>query len=879
MRSVLDYATTLSPQEEVGLLLERLIALDPSMVSQDPLSKRQQLPDAASSLHQMSKREPLSQGQKAGYGILVPILVILSGIFAGLTLGYFSLDETQLQVLSSTGSERQKKLANKILPIRKDGHLLLTTLLIANMITNETLPIIADPLFPSPAIAVVVSTVLVIIFAELVPQSICSRYGLEVGAKMAIPVRVALFIFWPVAWPVSRVLHFALGPHHGIVYRRAELKELVTMHAAAGGRGGDLKGDTVMMVGGALDFQEKVASQAMTPIERVFMLPFDAKLDYPTLERVVRSGHSRIPIFQEIEVQQQASKSGSNTPGKRSGMPNLLNALTRRSTAKSDKQLTLPNEAAATDAEHSEKQSFSGTLSPRTASGPTHTIKRKKIIGSLLVKSCVLLDPEDAVPVSDMTINALPTVSQDEPLLNVLNAFQEGRSHLAIVTSLSRDCLDGLGSAAELLAKNNLQKFNSTQPRTDGLGAIDEENQTEFPRQRRSRSASSSSASSNEKDARRKLRGFWKRHFGNETEAEQAVPSDATLSDDTALDDLMKPGRGENVGIITLEDVLEELIGEEIYDEYDPRDEDGPGWNSLTPPLSADSNLPPFRDEKAHTYEAFPASGLPAPAILPPSLSEHSAAVSSAPSTQTKGRFGRFAFGPKTRSQSKDVSASAVPSPPTTAGSTGAEVGTQSGEKGVDVPTVSTTFHNEDSQPVQTEQSRDDGSQRHMDSRTPSVNALSGQTPTTTVGPGAATAITAPQPNRPVVLRREVPGGGQKNVIVGEHLLRGRRPAPGAPVQLIPVAASSEGSRSSTPKPSRFKSTPVQNSSSSPAFGQYPFPIRSRSQAPDDDQEGDDGGGDGGVEGSAAGDAAIEDGGDVVESPRPVSSPRNDSEQ
>lgn len=38
------------------------------------------------------------------FAILIPVLVILSGIFAGLTLGYMSLDETQLHVLSISGT-------------------------------------------------------------------------------------------------------------------------------------------------------------------------------------------------------------------------------------------------------------------------------------------------------------------------------------------------------------------------------------------------------------------------------------------------------------------------------------------------------------------------------------------------------------------------------------------------------------------------------------------------------------------------------------------------------------------------------------------------------------------------------------------------------
>lgn len=38
------------------------------------------------------------------FPLLIPILVLLSGVFAGLTLGYMSLDETQLNVLSISGT-------------------------------------------------------------------------------------------------------------------------------------------------------------------------------------------------------------------------------------------------------------------------------------------------------------------------------------------------------------------------------------------------------------------------------------------------------------------------------------------------------------------------------------------------------------------------------------------------------------------------------------------------------------------------------------------------------------------------------------------------------------------------------------------------------
>jgi hypothetical protein len=37
------------------------------------------------------------------------------------------------------------------------------------------------------------------------PQAICTRYGLSMGAKAAPIVRVLLVLFFPVAYPISKV--------------------------------------------------------------------------------------------------------------------------------------------------------------------------------------------------------------------------------------------------------------------------------------------------------------------------------------------------------------------------------------------------------------------------------------------------------------------------------------------------------------------------------------------------------------------------------------------------------------------------------------------------------------------------------------------------
>ncbi|KAI0296079.1 hypothetical protein B0F90DRAFT_1636896 [Multifurca ochricompacta] len=525
--------------------------------------------------------------------ILMPILVVLSGIFAGLTLGYMSLDETQLHVLSISGTPRQRNYANQIKPIRQNGHLLLVTLLLANMIVNESLPVISDPILGGGVQSVVVSTVLIVIFAEIIPQSVCTRHGLYIGAKMVPFVRVLLWTLGIFAWPIAKVLEFTLGSHHGIIYRRAELKELIALHSSVGEYGGDLRSDTVTIIGATLDLQEKTAIHAMTKIEDVFMLSVDARLDYETLRMVSVTGHSRVPVYEEIE-------------------------------------LPAPNGQSA---------------------------KAKKIVGVLLVKQCVLLDPGDAVPVRNLPLHRVSSVAQNEPLLGILDKFQEGRSHMAIVT---RTSVEKASSLKKAVKKSITQRIKNRVGISDSSSdsSSDEETQSAHSKRKRAiriwdRSNTSedsvtgtsdrdgtlpNEATSDKEDGghsfsfRRKRKRTKKRvriedvematvksdpEPGSEPQSqlkrgnlvqfaltpglEQSMPADAVLAKEGANEFLL--GLDPNVaplGIITLEDVLEELIGEEIYDEFDTEGARHGEVTSYIPPqsITPDPNVAPILKRK-----------------------------------------------------------------------------------------------------------------------------------------------------------------------------------------------------------------------------------------------------------------------------------------
>ena len=60
----------------------------------------------------------------------------------------------------------------------------------------------------------------------------------------------------PVCWPQQR------SPNCFV----SELKELIAMHSSHATHGGDLKLDTVTIIGATLDLQEKVVKQVRIPL-------------------------------------------------------------------------------------------------------------------------------------------------------------------------------------------------------------------------------------------------------------------------------------------------------------------------------------------------------------------------------------------------------------------------------------------------------------------------------------------------------------------------------------------------------------------------------------------------------------------------------------
>ena len=161
-------------------------------------------------------------------------LIVMSGLFSGLTLGLMGLDVIALQIVQKGDDKVLARCAEQIAPVREKGNQLLCTLLLGNVAVNSALSILSADIF-SGTVGFVVSTATIVIFGEIIPQAACSRYALQVGARTVPLVKVLMLVFFVLAKPISICLDWMLGQEMGTVHSRTVRSSLLQKHMVRNG--------------------------------------------------------------------------------------------------------------------------------------------------------------------------------------------------------------------------------------------------------------------------------------------------------------------------------------------------------------------------------------------------------------------------------------------------------------------------------------------------------------------------------------------------------------------------------------------------------------------------------------------------------------------
>lgn len=202
-----------------------------------------------------------------------------SAMLSGLNLGLFTLSRLELQVLTRKGDRR----AASLLRLRENANFMLVTILWANVAVNVLLALLSGSVLTGVA-AFFFSTVVITVFAEIVPQAYFSRHVLMMAARLAPILRTYQVLLYPVARPTAWILDRWLGGEQIRFFREKDLRSLIQLHMEAA------ESDIARVEGqGALNFlaiDDIPLDQEGEPVdeESVVQLPFDG--DVPEFPRV-----------------------------------------------------------------------------------------------------------------------------------------------------------------------------------------------------------------------------------------------------------------------------------------------------------------------------------------------------------------------------------------------------------------------------------------------------------------------------------------------------------------------------------------------------------------------------------------------------------------
>jgi metal transporter CNNM len=203
-----------------------------------------------------------------------------------------SLDISDLRRKVKLGN----KQARRVLPLRRNTHLTLGSILFTNVAAVSATSLVLEHEF-NGWIAGFVSTILIVIFGEVMPQALFSKDPLSWTSRFAPVLYGMRIITYPLSKPLQLLLDKLFPKERTPLQSRHELGLLITEHIAD--KNSELDDDEAEIMKGALSLSETRIRDIMTDLRHTYWLAPDTELSGEKIDEIKHQGFSRIPIFNQ----------------------------------------------------------------------------------------------------------------------------------------------------------------------------------------------------------------------------------------------------------------------------------------------------------------------------------------------------------------------------------------------------------------------------------------------------------------------------------------------------------------------------------------------------------------------------------------------------
>ena len=232
---------------------------------------------------------------------LLFVLILISGFFSSSETSMLSLNRYRLKHLMGSGHKGARR-ASKLLerPDRLIGLILIGNNLV-NILASAIATVIAIRLYGDAGIAVatIVLTLVILIFAEITPKTVAALHPEKLAFPFSLILVPLLKLFMPLVLAINsitngllRLLGFRPDVQEGEALSQEELRTIVTESGTM------IPGRHRRMLTNILDLEQVTVDDIMVPRNEVYGIDLDDS-DQTILQQLQGSTHTLLPVWRE----------------------------------------------------------------------------------------------------------------------------------------------------------------------------------------------------------------------------------------------------------------------------------------------------------------------------------------------------------------------------------------------------------------------------------------------------------------------------------------------------------------------------------------------------------------------------------------------------
>jgi Mg2+/Co2+ transporter CorB len=259
------------------------------------------LPDSAAAMGGVNISDPTTWVTAA----VIVFLLVCSGFFSGSETALTAASRGKLRNMADR-DERQGKGAGKALALKEDNERLIGGILLGNNLVNILATSLATALFTAllgeggVAVATLVMTALVLVFAEVLPKTYAINDPERTAARIARPIGLVIAVMAPIVAVVRLLVRGVLrvfGVRIDAGANMLSIHEEIMGALSLGHQEGTVEKEQRDRLLGALDLHERTVEEIMLHRSGIEMIDADAAPE-DILSQALQSPHTRLPVYQ-----------------------------------------------------------------------------------------------------------------------------------------------------------------------------------------------------------------------------------------------------------------------------------------------------------------------------------------------------------------------------------------------------------------------------------------------------------------------------------------------------------------------------------------------------------------------------------------------------